>query len=146
MNLCQRFFIVGLVVDDFGSLSEANKRNLSLINHYILRLHVIISVTSFMNLLKYLKQLAAHLQDCVQSVPFSMLFQIFQQSHLILWYHVIGHQQAASYLINVIQNQHAVTKDIRNGMILIQVERDPESEPLLDIENCTDFLGKFVTV
>ena len=64
------------MVDYFGGVSEAYESYLSLIDHHILVLHVVIGVARRMNRLNYLKQLAAYVQNCVQSVPFSMFLQV----------------------------------------------------------------------
>ena len=61
------------LIDNFGGISEAYERDLSLIDHDILKLHVVIGVSSLVNLLNYLKQLAAHMQNGIQSIPLTVL-------------------------------------------------------------------------
>ena len=62
-----------IVVDNFGGVSEAYESDLSIIDHHILKLNIIICITRRVNLLYNLKQLAAYVQNCVQSMPFSVL-------------------------------------------------------------------------
>ena len=54
-----------LEVGDFTGVSEANERDLSLIDHHIFMLQVVVGVTRRVNVFNYLKQLAAYVQNCI---------------------------------------------------------------------------------
>ena len=62
-----------VVVVNFGGVSEAYECDLSIIDHHILKLNIIICIARRMNKLYNLKQLAAYVQNCVQSMPVSVL-------------------------------------------------------------------------
>ena len=53
------------MIGNFGGISKAQECDISLIDHYILRLHVVIGISSIMNILNDLKQLAAYVQNSI---------------------------------------------------------------------------------
>lgn len=94
---------LSLEVVYFGGISEAYERHLPIVDHDILEIHVVKGVASLMDLLYYGEELAANMQNGVQTVPISVLLKIFEQSKLIEWHNVVSHQLAVFLnLINVV--------------------------------------------
>ena len=53
------------MIGNFGGMSEANERDLSIVDHDVLELNVVIGVASLVNLLNYRKELTAYMQNSI---------------------------------------------------------------------------------
>ena len=72
----------------FGT-AKAYECNLSVVDHDIFMLHIIIGMPSFVYVLNNADQLTAYVQNCINLLPFVLRINVIMQRRLVLWHRVV---------------------------------------------------------